>query len=144
VPFGFATRKNASDRGDSPESAALWQTRAVPDRTPAGETEDRMKKLGANAARERVAEVPDWRYDELTGAISRKFEFADFAQAFGFMTEVALAAEKRDHHPDWSNVYNKVEITWTTHDAGGLTELDIALARACDVAFDRRARVAKK
>ena len=103
-----------------------------------------MKKLGANAARERVAELQDWRYDELTGAISRKFSFADFAQAFGFMAEVALAAEKRDHHPDWSNVYNKVEITWTTHDAGGLTELDIALARACDDVFDRRARAAKK
>ena len=103
-----------------------------------------MKKLGANAARERVAELPDWRYDELTGAISRKFAFADFAQAFGFMTEVALAAEKHDHHPDWSNVYNKVDITWTTHDAGGLTELDLTLAGACDAAFDRRTRPAKK
>ena len=103
-----------------------------------------MKKLAANAARERVAELSDWRYDELTGAISRKFAFADFAQAFGFMTEVALAAEKHNHHPDWSNVYNKVDVTWTTHDAGGLTDLDITLARACDAAFDRRQRTAKK
>jgi len=103
-----------------------------------------MKKLGANAARERVAELTDWRYDELTGAISRKFSFADFAQAFSFMTEVALAADKRDHHPDWSNAYNKVEVTWITHDAGGLTELDIALARVCDAAFERRGRTAKK
>jgi len=103
-----------------------------------------MKKLGAGAARERVAELPEWRYDELTGAISRKFTFADFAQAFAFMTEVALAAEKRDHHPDWSNAYNKVEVTWTTHDAGGLTELDLTLAHACDAAFDRRTRTAKK
>ena len=103
-----------------------------------------MKKLGDNAARERVAELPDWRYDELTGAISRKFAFADFAQAFGFMTEVALAAEKHDHHPEWSNVYNKVEITFTTHDAGGLTELDLTLARAADAAFDRHTRTAKK
>jgi 4a-hydroxytetrahydrobiopterin dehydratase len=103
-----------------------------------------MKKLGGNAARERVAELQDWRYDELTGAISRKFAFADFAQAFGFMTEVALAAEKHNHHPDWSNVYNKVDVTWTTHDAGGLTDLDITLARACDAAFDRRQRTAKK
>ena len=102
-----------------------------------------MKKLGPNAARERVAELPEWRYDELTGAITRKFAFADFAQAFAFMTEVALAAEKRDHHPDWSNVYNKVEVTWTTHDAGGLTDLDIALARVCDAAFDRRAPAAR-
>ena len=103
-----------------------------------------MKKLGLNAAKERVAELTDWRYDELNGAISRKFAFTDFANAFSFMTEVALAAEKRDHHPDWSNVYNKVEVTWTTHDAGGLTELDIALARICDAAFDRRAPTAKK
>ena len=103
-----------------------------------------MKKLGANAARERLAELADWRYDELTGAISRKFAFADFAQAFSFMTEIALAAEKHNHHPEWSNVYNKVEITWTTHDAGGLTELDITLAGACDAAFDRRTRPAKK
>ena len=103
-----------------------------------------MKKLGAIAARERLAELQGWRYDELTGAISRKFAFADFPQAFAFMTEVALAAEKQDHHPDWSNAYNKVEVTWTTHDAGGLTELDIALARACDAAFDRHTRAAKK
>jgi len=103
-----------------------------------------MKKLGANAARERVAELVDWCYDELTGAMSRKFAFADFAQAFGFMTEIALAAEKHNHHPEWSNVYNKVEITWSTHDAGGLTELDITLARACDAAFDRHMRATKK
>jgi len=103
-----------------------------------------MKKLPANAARQQVAELADWRYDESAGAISRKFAFADFAQAFSFMTEIALAAEKRDHHPDWSNGYNKVEVTWTTHDAGGLTELDIALARVCDAAVDRHARAAKK
>jgi 4a-hydroxytetrahydrobiopterin dehydratase len=102
-----------------------------------------MKKLGPNAARERAAELTEWRYDELTGAITRKFTFVDFTQAFAFMTEVALAAEKRDHHPDWSNAYNKVEIAWTTHDAGGLTDRDIALARVCDAAFDRHARAAK-
>jgi 4a-hydroxytetrahydrobiopterin dehydratase len=103
-----------------------------------------MKKLGADAARGQVAQLQDWRYDEPTGAISRKFAFADFTQAFGFMTEVALAAEKHDHHPEWTNVYNRVEITWTTHDAGGLTELDLTLARACDAAFERRTRTAKK
>jgi len=105
--------------------------------------EHTMKKLGPNAARERAAEVPEWRYDELTGAITRKFTFGDFTQAFAFMTEVALAAEKRDHHPEWSNVYNRVEITLTTHDAGGLTDRDIALARICDAAFDRQGRGAK-
>lgn len=98
-----------------------------------------MKKLEPSVAKERVAELPHWRYDERSGAIMRKFVFGDFAQAFAFMTEVALAAEKRDHHPDWSNGYNKVEITWTTHDAGGLTDLDVALARVCDAAFDRHA-----
>ena len=102
-----------------------------------------MKKLGPNAVRERAAELSEWRYDELTGAITRKFTFGDFTQAFAFMTEVALAAEKRDHHPDWSNAYNRVEITWTTHDAGGLTDRDIALARICDAAFDRHGRGAK-
>ena len=102
-----------------------------------------MKKLEPNAARERVAELPAWRYDESTGAITRKFAFADFPQAFAFMTEVALVAEKRDHHPEWSNVYNKVEIKWTTHDAGGLTDRDIELARLCDAAFERHARAGK-
>ena len=98
-----------------------------------------MKKLGPNVARERVAQLPEWRYDELTGAITRKFVFGGFAQAFAFMAEVALSAEKHDHHPDWTNVYNKVDVTWTTHDAGGLTDLDIALAQVCDAAFDRHA-----
>ena len=102
-----------------------------------------MKKLEPKVAKERVAELPHWRFDERGGAISRKFTFGDFTQAFGFMTEVALAAEKLDHHPDWSNAYNKVEVTWTTHDAGGLTDLDIALARVCDAAFDRHAPAAK-
>ncbi len=101
-----------------------------------------MKKLEPSVAKLRVAELPDWRYDERKGAITRKFTFGDFAQAFAFMTEVALAAEKRDHHPDWSNAYNKVEVTWTTHDAGGLTDLDVALAGVCDAAFDRRAPAA--
>jgi 4a-hydroxytetrahydrobiopterin dehydratase len=96
-----------------------------------------MKKLEPGIAKRRLAELPEWRYDEETGAITRKFAFADFAQAFAYMTQVALAAEKHDHHPEWSNVYNRVEITWTTHDAGGLTERDLALAGLCDAAFER-------
>ena len=91
-----------------------------------------MKKLEPNAARERVAELPAWRYDESTGAITRKFAFADFAQAFAFMTAVALVAEKRDHHPEWSNVWNRVEITLTTHDANGLSQRDVNMAWAID------------
>jgi len=98
-----------------------------------------MEKLTADRARERLAALPDWTFDEARGAISRRFVFADFAQAFAFMTQVALAAEKRDHHPEWSNVYNRVDVLLTTHDAGGLTEKDIDLARVCDAAFARSA-----
>ena len=77
-----------------------------------------------------LAELPSWtlRGDGL--AIERSFKFADFNAAFGFMTRVALYADKHDHHPEWSNVYNKVEITLTTHDAGGLSARDAAMARA--------------
>ena len=65
-------------------------------------------------------------------AIERSFRFADFSEAFGFMARVALAAEKADHHPEWFNVWNRVEITLTTHDAGGLSARDVALAEAID------------
>ena len=101
-----------------------------------------MKKLEPAVVKERLAALPEWRHDDRKGAIMRKFVFGDFGQAFAFMAQVALAAEKHDHHPEWSNVYNKVEITWTTHDAGGLTERDFALARHCDAAFARFAPVA--
>lgn len=96
-----------------------------------------MDKLTAQRARELLAALPDWTFDDARGAISRRFVFADFAEAFAFMTQVALAAEKRDHHPDWSNVYNRVEIVLTTHDAGGLTQKDVDLARVCDGAYAR-------
>jgi 4a-hydroxytetrahydrobiopterin dehydratase len=65
-------------------------------------------------------------------AITKKFEFKDFNQAFGFMVRAALVAEKMNHHPEWFNVYNKVEVTLSTHDAGGLTELDVKLAEAME------------
>jgi 4a-hydroxytetrahydrobiopterin dehydratase len=82
------------------------------------------------------AELPDWQFDAARGGtITREFLFDDFVQAFSFMTRVALVAEKQDHHPEWSNVYNRVRIVLTTHDAGGLTEKDIALARAADAAY---------
>lgn len=82
------------------------------------------------------AELPGWHFDaERGGTIKREFKFADFVQAFAFMTRVALVAEKHDHHPEWSNVYNRVSITLTTHDAGGLTMKDVALARAADDAY---------
>ena len=76
--------------------------------------------------------LPQWAAVEGRDAIRREFRFKDFSQAWGFMTRVALLAEKHDHHPDWSNVWNKVQIELSTHDAGGLTEKDVALARAID------------
>jgi 4a-hydroxytetrahydrobiopterin dehydratase len=82
-----------------------------------------------------AAQVPAWRFDAARGGtITREFVFVDFVQAFAFMTQIALLAEKRNHHPEWSNVYNRVTITLTTHDAGGLSMKDIDLARAADAA----------
>ena len=80
----------------------------------------------------RLRDLPAWRYDERARAIRRSFRFADFSEAFAFMTRVALAAERADHHPDWSNVWNRVEIALTTHDAGGLTDRDLDLAATID------------
>jgi 4a-hydroxytetrahydrobiopterin dehydratase len=79
-----------------------------------------------------LAALPGWRYDARRSGIARSFRFADFSAAFGFMTRVALAAEQADHHPDWSNVWNRVDILLSTHSAGGVTEKDMALARAID------------
>jgi 4a-hydroxytetrahydrobiopterin dehydratase len=76
--------------------------------------------------------LPEWRYDEAGRAIRRDFEFADFGEAFAFMTRAALVAEKADHHPDWSNSWNKVAVALSTHSAGGVTARDIALAKAMD------------
>lgn len=78
------------------------------------------------------AELPLWQMLDGRDALSRTIKFKDFSAAFGFMTQVALAAEKLDHHPEWLNVWNRVEITLSTHDAGGLTERDIKLARIID------------
>lgn len=79
--------------------------------------------------------IPEWRMVEGRDAITRTFLFKDFNAAFGFMSRVALKAEKMNHHPEWFNVYNKVEVTLSTHDAGGLTELDITLAKFIDQAI---------
>ena len=76
--------------------------------------------------------LPDWDYVEARDAITRTLVFADFAEAFGFMARVALMAERADHHPEWSNIYNRVEILLTTHDAGGLSHRDVELASAID------------
>lgn len=76
--------------------------------------------------------LPEWALARDGAAITRTFRFADFSEAFAFMTRVALLAEKDDHHPEWFNVYNRVEITLTTHDAGGLSLRDVKMARKID------------
>jgi len=76
--------------------------------------------------------LPDWDFVEERDAIRRRFAFKDFGEAFGFMARVALLAEKADHHPEWSNVWNRVDVLLTTHDAGGLSHRDIDLAAAID------------
>jgi 4a-hydroxytetrahydrobiopterin dehydratase len=87
----------------------------------------------SSEARARALEgLPAWSAVEGRDAITRTFTFADFSQAFGFMTRVALVAEKMDHHPEWTNVYKTVTVTLTSHDAGGVTERDIRLAEAMD------------
>ena len=81
-----------------------------------------------------LAEVPGWTMRADAKAITRTFTFADFNAAFGFMTRVALLADKVDHHPEWSNVYNRVSVLLTTHDAGGVTQRDVDMARFIDEA----------
>jgi 4a-hydroxytetrahydrobiopterin dehydratase len=97
------------------------------------------KTLPPAALKAALASLSGWNHDEARDAISRRFSFGDFVEAFGFMTEVALEAEKMNHHPEWTNVYRHVDIRLTTHDAGGLTELDLALARAIERIAGRRA-----
>ena len=89
-------------------------------------------KLTGAARAAALASLEKWKEVPGRDAIQRSLEFADFNQAWGFMTRVALAAEKADHHPEWSNVYNRVEIVLSTHDAGGLSDKDVALAKFID------------
>ncbi len=91
----------------------------------------RPEKIGAAAA---LAQLSGWSIATGRDAITKSFKFKDFNEAFGFMTRVALAAEKLDHHPEWSNVYNRVEVLLATHDADGVTDLDLTLARIMDAA----------
>ena len=81
---------------------------------------------------EALRELRGWTLRDDASAIYRSFKFPDFSEAFAFMTRVALLAEKENHHPEWSNVYNRVEITLTTHDAGGLSQRDVNMAWAID------------
>jgi 4a-hydroxytetrahydrobiopterin dehydratase len=91
-----------------------------------------MNKLEAAARKAALAALPQWTEVQGRDAITRKFAFKDFNEAFGFMTRVALLADKMDHHPEWSNVYNKVDVTLSTHDAGGVTQNDIDMANAME------------
>ena len=91
-----------------------------------------IQKLTTDERATRLAELNGWQAVAERDAIQRKFRFADFNEAFGFMTRVAIKAQEMDHHPEWFNVYNKVEITLSTHEANGLTERDIKLARFID------------
>ena len=89
-------------------------------------------KLAGKTRSDALAALKDWKEVPGRDAIQRSLKFDDFNQAWGFMTRVALAAEKADHHPEWSNVYNKVEIVLSTHDAGGVSAKDVALAKFID------------
>ncbi len=91
-----------------------------------------VSKLDDAARAAVMADLPEWTHDVEARGIRRNLRFADFAEAFGFMTRVAILAEKADHHPEWFNVYNRVEILLTTHDAGGLSLRDVDLATAID------------
>ncbi|WP_137127762.1 4a-hydroxytetrahydrobiopterin dehydratase [Roseomonas sp. HF4] len=91
-----------------------------------------LEKLDPAARAALGRDLPEWRMAEGRDAIARSFHFKDFSEAWGFMSRVALLAEKHDHHPEWFNVWNKVEITLSTHDAGGLSARDVALAKAID------------
>ena len=93
-----------------------------------------VQKLDGAARAAALAQLSGWQDVQGRDAIHRTFTFADFNAAFGFMTRAALAAEKMDHHPEWFNVYNRVEVTLATHDCNGVSERDIALARFMDAA----------
>lgn len=94
--------------------------------------EREVRRLTDEERGEAMTTLGGWAYLEDRAAIYRRYQFADFVAAFGFMSKVALLAERADHHPEWSNVYDRVEIHLTTHDAGGVSQRDIDLARALD------------
>jgi 4a-hydroxytetrahydrobiopterin dehydratase len=94
--------------------------------------EARVAKLSMQERENALSGIPEWEWDVKRDAITRNFTFKDFSEAFAFMTRVAMAAESADHHPEWSNVYNRVYILLTTHSASGLTQKDVDLAKAID------------
>ncbi|OWV71476.1 pterin-4-alpha-carbinolamine dehydratase [Rhizobium sp. R634] len=99
----------------------------------------KRERLERAAAEAELRALPGWTLNDAASSISKTFKFSNFIDAFGFMTEAAITAEKLNHHPEWFNVYSKVDVTLNTHDAGGLTELDFKLATAMEKAAARRA-----
>ena len=98
----------------------------------------KYEKLERAVIDEKLADIDGWTLGVEGKSIAKTFKFANFREAFGFMTESALAAEKFDHHPEWFNVYSRVDVTLTTHDAGGLTEQDFRMAKAMKKAASGR------
>jgi 4a-hydroxytetrahydrobiopterin dehydratase len=92
-----------------------------------------MKAYDATELAEKLALLPDWKLQNKK--LHRDFEFKDFVSAFGFMTQVALVAERMNHHPEWSNTYNRLSVSLTTHDAGGITDRDFSLAHEMNLCF---------
>lgn len=91
-----------------------------------------VEPLDIEGREKALSQLPEWVFNPVKNGIEREFKFKDFVQAFGFMSSVAILAEKNNHHPEWFNVYNKVSILLTTHDANGLSEKDIELAHAIE------------
>ena len=94
-----------------------------------------LQRMSEDEIKPYLQSLPLWALDTQLKALSREFRFSDFGQAFMFMTQVAEVAETHNHHPEWRNVYNKVWVTWTTHDVGGLSLKDIQMAKICDQLF---------
>ena len=89
------------------------------------------QKLDAVELQSELTALPEWQLSEDGLGLERVFTFVGFNEAFGFMSRVALAAERENHHPEWSNVYNRVTLRWTTHSVGGVSALDVRLAKKC-------------
>lgn len=94
-----------------------------------------LQKISSHELAQQLQSLHDWNYDAKLASITREFVLINFLQAFEFMKQIAIAAEDHNHHPEWRNVYNKVTITWTTHDVQGLSMNDIKLAHICDQIF---------
>lgn len=94
-----------------------------------------MEPLAPATLRKALVDLPGWTHEPVRPALQRRFVFPGFAQAFAFMTQMAIVSQRHDHHPEWSNVHRVVDVTLTTHDAGGISARDLAWARLADQAF---------